>query len=135
MSELRQIAVDGSADAVGALASALGAALAGGPAVLPLGPGEAAVVGDPGDGAAVVIATSGSTGAAKHVVLSAAALRASAQATTDRLGGPARWLLALPAHHVAGVQVLVRALLAGTAPVVQDLRTGFRPDDFAAATG
>lgn len=135
MRALRQLAVDGSAEAVDVLASALGAALGGGPAVLPVGPGEAGVAGDPGDGAAVVIATSGSTGAAKHVVLSAAALRASARATTDRLGGPARWLLALPAHHVAGVQVLVRALLAGTSPVVQDLRTGFRPDDFAAATG
>jgi O-succinylbenzoic acid--CoA ligase len=32
------------------------------------------------------------------------------------------------------VQVIVRALLAGAAPAVLDLRAGFRPDAFAAAT-
>jgi len=85
-------------------------------------------------GAAVVIATSGSTGKPKLVVLSAAALRASATATVTRLGGGAHWLLALPAEHVAGVQVIVRALLAGAPPAVQDVRAGFRPDDFAALT-
>ena len=68
------------------------------------------------------------------MALSAAALRASARATEARLGGPGRWLLALPAEHVAGVQVIVRALLAGAPPVVMDLRAGFRPDAFAAAT-
>jgi O-succinylbenzoic acid--CoA ligase len=134
MSALRVIFVDGSPHAVDVLGDALRAALDGGAAVLPVFPGEAVVDGEPGEGAAVVIATSGSTGAAKHVVLSAAALQASAQATVERLGGPARWLLALPAQHVAGVQVVVRALLAGTPPVVQDLRGGFRPDAFAAAT-
>ncbi len=131
---LRVITVDGSPHAVDVFAVALRSALAGGPAVLPVAPGVAPVAGRPGDGAAVVIATSGSTGAAKHVVLSGEALQASARATADRLGGPARWLLALPAHHVAGVQVVVRALLAGAPPVVQDLRGGFRPDGFAAAT-
>ena len=85
-------------------------------------------------GTAVVIATSGSTGEPKLVALSGAALRASARATEARLGGPGRWLLALPAEHVAGIQVIVRALLAGAPPVVMDLRTGFRPDAFAAAT-
>jgi O-succinylbenzoic acid--CoA ligase len=68
------------------------------------------------------------------VALSADALRASAEATARRLGGPARWLLALPAEHVAGVQVIVRALLAGADPVVQDLRGGFRVEDFVEAT-
>jgi o-succinylbenzoate---CoA ligase len=134
MSALQLVPVDGSPAAVDALAGALRSALAGGPAVLPVAPGDAAVAGEPGESAAVVIATSGSTGAAKHVVLSAAALQASARATADRLGGPARWLLALPAQHVAGVQVVVRALLAGAPPVVQDLRGGFRPNGFAAAT-
>jgi o-succinylbenzoate---CoA ligase len=132
---LRTVPVDGSPDAVGGLVSALRDAIAGGPAVLPVGPGETGVAGDPGEGAAVVIATSGSTGTAKHVVLSAGALQASAHATAERVGGPARWLLALPAQHVAGVQVLVRSLLAGAPPVVQDLRAGFRTDAFAAATG
>ncbi len=68
--------------------------------------------------APVVVRTSGSTGAPKDVVLSAAALTASARATLARLGGPGQWLLALPATNVAGLQVLVRSLLAGTEPVL-----------------
>jgi o-succinylbenzoate---CoA ligase len=131
---VRTVPVDGSPAGVDGLVAALRDALTGGRAVLPLGPGEPGVTGDPGERAAVVIATSGSTGAAKHVVLSASALKASARATADRLGGPARWLLALPAQHIAGVQVVVRALLGGAPPVVQDLSAGFRPDGFAAAT-
>ena len=58
-------------------------------------------------------------------MLTAAALTASAAATHDRLGGPGRWLLALPPYHIAGVQVLVRSLLAGTVPVEMDVSTGF----------
>jgi o-succinylbenzoate---CoA ligase len=69
------------------------------------------------DDVAVVISTSGTTGTPKGAMLSASALTASADATHDRLGGPGRWLLALPAHHVAGLQVLVRSALAGTTPV------------------
>jgi O-succinylbenzoic acid--CoA ligase len=136
VSGLRTVAVDGSRAGIGALATALDAAMNGGPAVLPLGPGASvpAAASTPAGGAAVVIATSGSTGEPKLVALSAAALRASAKATADRLGGPARWLLALPAEHVAGVQVILRAHLAGAPPVVQDLRPGFRVDDFTAAT-
>lgn len=65
----------------------------------------------------LVVQTSGSTGVAKSVVLSVRALRASAQATEDRLGGPGQWVLALPAQYVAGLQVIVRSALAGT-PVV-----------------
>lgn len=69
------------------------------------------------DDVAVVISTSGTTGAPKGALLTAAALRASAESTHARLGGPGRWLLALPAHHIAGLQVLVRSALAGRAPV------------------
>ena len=68
----------------------------------------------------LVIATSGSTGRPKRVVLSRAALRASARATHARLGGPGRWVLNLPPTYVAGVQVLFRSLLAGVEPVVHD---------------
>ena len=131
---MRTIAVDGSPERVADLVLALTAALDGGPVAVPLGPGAAPPPAQPPPGTAVVIATSGSTGAAKSVALSGAALRASAGATATRLGGPARWLLALPAEHVAGVQVIVRALLAGAPPQAQDLRDGFRPDAFAAAT-
>ncbi|MGH3589127.1 MAG: AMP-binding protein, partial [Pseudonocardia sp.] len=66
----------------------------------------------------LVIETSGSTGEPKRVLLSRAAMRASASATHARLGGPGQWLLALPPTYVAGVQVLYRSVLAGTAPVV-----------------
>ncbi len=76
----------------------------------------------PGVGAdtAVVVATSGSTGPPKGTELSAAALLASARASLRRIGaGPGeRWLCCLPAFHIAGVQVLVRSLLAGADPVV-----------------
>jgi len=77
------------------------------------------------DDAALVVTTSGTTGPPKGALLTAAALTASATATHDRLGGPGRWLLALPPYHIAGVQVLVRSLLADTVPVELDVSTGF----------
>ncbi|TFB87731.1 o-succinylbenzoate--CoA ligase [Cryobacterium algoricola] len=84
------------------------------------------------DGTVVVIETSGSTGVPKRVLLGAPALRASAAASSAALGGPGQWLLALPAHYVAGVQVLIRSLEAGTTPVV--LAPGhFDPAEFLAA--
>lgn len=95
----------------------------------PLEPGED----DPADPTALVIATSGSTGTPKGVLLSASALRASAEATHRYLGGPGHWLLAMPAHHIAGIQVLIRSLVAGTAPTAVDTAGGFRPDAFADA--
>jgi o-succinylbenzoate---CoA ligase len=85
------------------------------------------------DPTALVIATSGSTGEPKGVRLTASALRTSATATHDRLGGPGHWLLAMPAQHVAGIQVLVRALLARTVPHAVDTSDGFRADRFAEA--
>ncbi|WP_301124116.1 o-succinylbenzoate--CoA ligase [Mycolicibacterium fortuitum] len=69
------------------------------------------------DDVAVVVSTSGTTGTPKGALLTADALRASATATHARLGGDGRWLLALPAYHIAGLQVLVRSTLAGTTPV------------------
>ncbi|MBY6413601.1 o-succinylbenzoate--CoA ligase [Rhodococcus sp. BP-252] len=79
------------------------------------------------DAAALVVATSGTTGTPKGAMLSASALRASGTATYDRLGGPGSWLLALPAHHIAGMQVLLRSALAGTDPVILDVAAGFDP--------
>ncbi len=103
-----------------------------GPALLAQEAGARPVVPVPDDVAAVV-ATSGSTGDPRRVWLGADALRASITATAARLGGPGRWLLALPLTHVAGLQVLVRAAAAGHAPTA--LASGpFRPDAFAAAT-
>jgi o-succinylbenzoate---CoA ligase len=77
------------------------------------------------DDVAVVVTTSGTTGAPKGALLTAAALTASAAATHDRLGGAGRWLLALPPYHIAGVQVLVRSLLADSVPVELDVSAGF----------
>lgn len=131
----RTVPVDGSPERVAELTAALAAVLAGdGSAVRPVGRGPVPEPVAAPAGTAVVVPTSGSTGDAKLVLLPGSALRASAAATAARLGGDARWLLALPAEHVAGVQVIVRALLAGAPPAVQDVRGGFRPDDFAAVT-
>jgi O-succinylbenzoic acid--CoA ligase len=100
-----------------------------------LRPGEplGAAEDDPADPTVAVVATSGSTGGGKGVLLPASALLASVSATHDRLGGAGRWLLALPAQHVAGLQVLVRSLVGGGPPVVLDLSVGFRPEAFADA--
>ena len=68
----------------------------------------------------MVVGTSGSTGAPRDVLLSAAALSASARASVARLGRPGRWVLALPVTSVAGLQVLVRSLVSGTEPVLSD---------------
>ncbi|PVU82471.1 AMP-dependent synthetase [Cellulomonas sp. WB94] len=121
------------------LLAALAAALDGdGPAVLatpaPGAPEPEADAREVPDDVALVVQTSGSTGDARQVLLSAAALRASAAATEARLGGPGRWLLALPTTHVAGLQVLVRSVLAGTVPVAVPAGP-FRADAFAAASG
>ncbi|AEG43360.1 AMP-binding protein [Isoptericola variabilis] len=111
------------------LVEAVRRALDGGPAVTPL-PRLNPDVPLP-DGTALVVRTSGSTGAPREVALTADALRASATATHERLGGPGRWVLTLPATHVAGVQVIVRSVLAGTAPAVADLGAPFTADGLA----
>ncbi len=79
-----------------------------------------------------MLRTSGSTGRPKAVELSRRALRASAHATHDRLGGPGQWVLNLPPTYVAGLQVLFRSVVAGTEPVLQ---TGSLADTVAAMTG
>ena len=85
------------------------------------------------DGLAVAVGTSGSTGRPKRALLTADALERSAWATHQVLGGSGAWLLAMPAHHIAGLQVLLRSLASGVAPAVLDLREGFSVEGFAAA--
>lgn len=78
---------------------------------------------EPGD--ALVMATSGTTGTPKGVVLSHPAVEASARATSARLGvDPSRhrWLACLPLNHVGGLSVVTRSLYTST-PV--DVLPGF----------
>jgi o-succinylbenzoate---CoA ligase len=72
--------------------------------------------------AAVVIGTSGTTGAPKEIFLSAHALVSSARASNAFVGAKPgdTWSLLLPLTHVAAVNVFVRAFELGTIPV--DLR-------------
>lgn len=71
---------------------------------------------------ALVVGTSGSTGTPKRTALTVGALAASAVATENffeaNADAASQWLLALPAHYIAGAQVLARSILAGTAPVI-----------------
>lgn len=103
-------------------------------AVLGAGPavalGGADLPDDVPPGTAAVVTTSGSSGVPKAVVISRNALIGSAYATAERIGEGA-WLLAVPATYVAGVQVIVRALLADREPAV--VAGPFRPEPFAAA--
>lgn len=83
-------------------------------------------------GVDMVLRTSGSTtGTGKLVGVSMDALVASARATHKRLGGPGIWVLALPAYHAAGVQVLVRAAVAGTRVFNAYKEGGFDPQHLA----
>jgi o-succinylbenzoate---CoA ligase len=158
---LHAVLLDGVADAA-RLLEPLARALDGtGPAILPLDYrlpaarlrqlidtfGPATVTGPDGDTrhrrgqpgvaaeTAVIIGTSGSTGEPKGVELSAAALRHSARASLARAGARPgeRWLVCLPASHVAGLQVLVRSLVSQTEPVVAAEATARAVADAAAA--
>lgn len=85
------------------------------------------------DGDAIVLATSGTTGEPKGVVLTSDAVLASAVATSERLGVDPnidKWLGCLPLAHIGGLSVVTRALLTGT-PL--ELHQHFDPADVMAA--
>lgn len=74
-----------------------------------------------------ILSTSGSTKPGGRLVgISLAALRASHQATAQRLGGTGIWVSALPRDHIAGFQVIARAYAGGTEPVTIDMTGGFK---------
>lgn len=68
------------------------------------------------DGDAVVVATSGTTGTPKGVVLTHSAITASALATSDRLAVTSNdtWFACLPMAHVGGLSVVLRAIITET---------------------
>lgn len=70
----------------------------------------------------IVVKTTGSSGIAKEVGISSAALLASAKASLKFLGAEYghTWSLLLPLTHIAGISVLIRSLELGTEPI--DLR-------------
>lgn len=85
-----------------------------------------------GDAGGLEVPTSGSSGQPRLVRIATSALLASAEAAHRRLSGPGRWLLALPADHIAGAQVLLRSALAETVPV-RCAPGSFTPETFLAA--
>ena len=134
MRELREVAVVPGPAGVRALTDALRDALDGGPAVAPvpvdppdgsgpatyservraaLRPDDAAAPLERADVVAVV-ATSGSTGEPRGVLLTDGGIRAATAALHDLLGGPGDWVAALPVHSAGGLMVLARAVLGGT---------------------
>jgi O-succinylbenzoic acid--CoA ligase len=103
-----------------AVLEALRDALAGGPALLVSAASATSTDGLPAtvpQRIALVVETSGSTGRPKRVALSADAVLANAAASESSLGGPGQWVLALPTHNIAGLNVLARSIAAETQPV------------------
>jgi O-succinylbenzoic acid--CoA ligase len=133
---MRPLVTVSAGEGPAAVMEALRSALAGGPALFvasgapgadaaPLPPTVAQHVG-------LVVETSGTTGRPKRVVLPADAVLASAAASESALGGPAQWVLALPLHYIAGLNVLARSLCAETVPVAV-AGEHFTPAGFVAA--
>lgn len=75
-----------------------------------------------GEGAALVLETSGTSGRQKRAVLGFEQLIASARAAAELLGsrGSDRWLLCMPLFHIGGLSILIRAALVGAEVVLQE---------------
>jgi len=85
------------------------------------------------EGDALVVASSGTAGQPKGVVLTHEAVAASARATTERLAvDPSRhsWLACLPLAHIGGLAVVTRAVVTGTPLLVMP---GFEAETVEAA--
>ena len=79
------------------------------------------------DDVALIIATSGSTGDPKAVMLTHANLAAAVRCSAARtpLGAGDRWLACLPLYHIGGFSILTRCAEAGATAV---LTSRFEPD-------
>lgn len=90
------------------------------------------------DDIALIVESSGSTGAPKRIQITLKQLTASATAAGMRLypeptAGTNQWLLALPTNYVAGLNVLVRSLFAETQPILMNSGLPFSAEGFARA--
>ena len=154
MRPLRRTPVPPGPPGLTALIGPVAAALDGsGPAVAPVPTTSVTVSGDYVDGilralrpddpdapleseeVAVVLATSGSTGAPRGVLLTASALAALTESVNGT--GPApQWIAALPLSSMGGFNVLLRGLAAGREPIAISSLGGaspFTPLDFQRA--
>lgn len=75
----------------------------------------------------ISIATSGSTGAPKEILLPAKAMLTSAESSNKYLGAKSGdiWSLLLSPEHTAGLNVLVRSIALGSKPVTQSETADF----------
>jgi O-succinylbenzoic acid--CoA ligase len=76
-----------------------------------------------------IVESSGSTGTPKRISLSTKALLASASASANRIGS-GQWLLALPTNFIAGINVLVRSVVADTQPILLNTQVPFTAEAF-----
>lgn len=86
------------------------------------------------DDVALIVETSGSTGQPKRIELSRKALIASSHAANFALDAEeniSQWLLALPINYIAGANVLIRSVMAGTQPVLMNTSVPFTAEAFA----
>ena len=85
--------------------------------------------------ACVAIGTSGTTGTSKEVLLTSTALISSARASNKFVGAQSgqTWSLLLPLTHIAAVNVVVRSIELGTAPIdLRDFDGEYPKADFTA---
>jgi O-succinylbenzoic acid--CoA ligase len=86
------------------------------------------------DDTALILETSGSTGIPKRISISREALIASAKASSFALDADetsSQWLLALPINYIAGANVLIRSVMAGSQPVIMNTALPFTAEAFA----